>query len=274
MATSTGIVVLVIILLLLLLATILSVFNDTANYLYATFGFFLKRNQPLAAKHRNILCKYSSYYNFLPVKDQQKFQQRIQRFMYSKQFIMRGSGEVTDVMRVLISACAVQLTFGLPKVYLSHFHKILIYPDSYYSQITRKYHIGEVNPRLGMIILSWKNFLEGFGSGNLTLNLGIHEMAHAIHLENRIRNDEFNFLDADCLQQMEEIMACEVPKIRNGEKHFFRSYAGTNEYEFFAVALEYFFGRPEEFSKALPELYKVLTRLLNQDPMELYGVCS
>lgn len=216
--------------------------------------------------------KYSTYYNLLPHQDQQKFQQRVQHFMYSKQFIPRSLKEVTDVMKVLISASAIQLTFGLPKVYLTHFDKILIYPDSYYSRITRKYHVGEVNPRLGIIILSWKNFLAGFGSSGQTLNLGIHEMAHAMHFENRMRNNEFNFLDPESLEKMEGITATELPKIRRGDVHFFRVYAGTNEYEFFAVALEYFFGKPVEFKEQLPELYQVLTQLLNQDPIALYKI--
>ena len=47
---------------------------------------------------------------------------------------------------------------------------------------------------------------------------------------------------------------------------FLRSYAGTNEAEFFAVAVEYFFERPQEFQTALPELYGTLGSLLRQDP--------
>ena len=51
----------------------------------------------------------------------------------------------------------------------------------------------------------------------------------------------------------------------------FRSpYAGANEYEFFAVALEYFFEKPTEFKSALPDLYDTLKKLLNQDPISLY----
>lgn len=173
-------------------------------------------------------------------------------------------------MRVLISATAIQLTFGLPQIYLTHFDKILIYPDSYYSRITWKYHVGEVNPRMGMIILSWKSFVDGYADLTDSLNVGIHEMAHAIHFENRIRNEEFDFLDTQGLRELEKITARELPRIRNGEVHFFRSYAGTNEHEFFAVALEYFFEKPVEFKKSIPDLYGTLSRLLNQDPIALY----
>ena len=40
----------------------------------------------------------------------------------------------------------------------------------------------------------------------------------------------------------------------------------ANEHEFFAVAVENFFERPQEFKNAIPELYSILSKLLNQDP--------
>jgi MtfA peptidase len=45
-----------------------------------------------------------------------------------------------------------------------------------------------------------------------------------------------------------------------------RAYAGTNQPEFFAVAVEYFFELPREFKQDLPELYAVLSAMLRQDP--------
>lgn len=192
--------------------------------------------------------------------------------MHSKRFIPRGFKTVSDEMRVLISATAVQLTFGLPQIYLAHFDKILIYPDAYYSTINKKYHVGEINPRMSAIILSWKSFVEGYADPNDSFNVGIHEMAHAIHFENRIRNSEFDFLDRESLKALERITNEEMPKLRRGEVHFFRSYAGTNEHEFFAVALEYFFEQPVEFRDSLPQLYHTLCKLLNQDPARLYSI--
>lgn len=262
--------ILVGILLLGLGVAIYSVFREIFTFFYRTIHTTVKKYQPLAAAHQSILRKYCAYYNLLSYEGKQRFQKRVQRFMYSKQFIPRVYKEVTDEMKVLISASAIQLTFGLPHIYLANFDKILIYPDAYYSHITWKYHLGEVNPRMGMIILSWKSFVDGFANLTDCLNVGIHEMAHAIHFENRIRNGEYDFLDSKGLQELEKITARELPKLQSGEIHFFRSYAGTNEHEFFAVALEYFFERPVEFKKSLPDLYGTLSRLLRQDPIELY----
>ena len=63
----------------------------------------------------------------------------------------------------------------------------------------------------------------------------------------------------------------EIVRIQRGQHAFLRSYAGTNEAEFFAVAVEYFFERPQEFQTALPELYGTLGGLLRQDPAVQVG---
>ena len=248
-----------------------SIFNDIYVYIYDQIKYSLKVRQPLKNSRRLILNQYSAYYKVLPVDKKQAFEKRVQRFIYSKKFISRSSLPVSEAMRVLISASAIQLTFGLPEIYLSHFDKILIYPDSYYSQITKKYHLGEVNPRAGVILLSWNHFVHGYADLTDSFNVGLHEMAHAIHFENRIKNEEFDFLNKDALATLNTITSREIPKIKNSEPHLLRPYAGTNEYEFFAVSLEYFFEQPKTMSEQHPDLYQTIAILLRQDPLKLYN---
>ncbi len=266
--------VVAILLLVGLLAAIIKLFSDILRQVCAYVIPLFKRYAPISEVHRNILEKYSAYYNVLNSPQKIVFEKRVQRFMYSKTFIPRSVSKVTDEMRVLISASAVQLTFGLGRIFLAHFDKIMIYMDAYYSSITQKYHLGEVNPRAGIIVISWKSFVDGYANISDSLNLGIHEMAHAIHFENRIKNEEYGFLNDDALKQLEIITLREMKKINAGEEHFLRSYAGTNGYEFFAVALEYFFENPVDLRKAIPDLYATLTRLLQQDPINLYKLAT
>lgn len=243
---------------------------DIYLYFKRSVNYQVYTHQPLATQYKNILAKYCAYYNVLTYSDKKEFERRLKRFMYSKQFIPRSIPAVTNEMRVLISATAVQLTFGLREIYLANFDKILIYADQYYSHINQRYHLGEVNPRAGIIVLSWRSFVEGYGDLTDSFNLGIHEMAHAIHFENKIKNEEVDFLDRQALAQLDIIAEREMPQIKNGG-HFLRPYAATNEYEFFAVALEYFFEQPLQMKQVLPDLYDVLRNLLNQDPLNLYN---
>lgn len=234
------------------------------------FGDFLNRYLLIARLdplYKRPLHKYLKYYQALSPSDKILFEKRVQKFINQKRFISRGAGEITDEMKALISGAAIQLTFGHPSIYLAHFKKILIYPDSYYSEISKRYHKGEVNMG-GLIVLSWKNFVEGYADNEDGRNVGLHEMAHALRLENAISNTEYGFLDEKILKIWSELCNQEMEKMNNGEAGFFRAYAGTNGHEFFAVAVENFFERPGEFQDWNPKLYETLARILNQDPLK------
>ena len=223
---------------------------------------------PVPQNYHDILKKYFPYYQTLSSENKNKFAERVAFFIYSKRFIPRNIDEVTLEAKVLIAATAIQLTFGLTDVYLQHFDKILVYPNDYYSSITKRFHKGEVNPRFGIIVLSWQSFVNGFVSTNDSINLGLHEMAHALRLENIIHNDEYQFFDESLINKFDEY-AHALCNMEYSDDNFFRPYACANEHEFFAVAVENFFERPLEFRSAVPELYRILSKLLNQDPSVL-----
>ena len=223
---------------------------------------------PVPQLYKDILNRHSRYYRALTAADKTRFERKVCNFLYSKRFIPRNMNEVTIEAKVLIAASAVQLTFGLPNIYLQHFDKILLYPNEYYSSITKKYHKGEVNPRFGIIVLSWNHFAAGLSDDKDSVNLGLHEMAHALRLENIIRNEEYKFFDERLIQRFDDF-ARNICKNMETYGNFFRAYACTDEHEFFSVAVENFFERPQLFKSQIPDLYVTLTRLLGQDPLKL-----
>ena len=94
-------------------------------------------------------------------------------------------------------------------------------------------------------------------------------MAHALRLENRVMNHEYNFLNEDVLKKWELRATNTMREIADGSETFFREYGATNREEFFSVAVENFFERPAEFSEKHPLTYQVLCDLLNQNPLTL-----
>lgn len=224
---------------------------------------------PVPQRYREILQKYFPYYQALSADNKSKFEKKVVRFIYGKQFIPRQVDEVTVEAKVLIAASAVQLTFGLPNVYLNFFRRILVYPNDYYSSITKRFHKGEVNPRFGIIVLSWQSFVDGYIQPNDSKNLGLHEMAHALRFENLIRSEDYPPFEAELLQQFDDYAhrVCNDPEFAT--QTFFRPYACTDEHEFFSVAVENFFERSELFRAEMPELYGILVQLLGQDPINL-----
>ncbi len=226
----------------------------------AHLNFILPRY--LHSDYRQYLPELFPFYNKLNPKEKRLFERRMQFFIHSKRFYPRGGlTEIPNKILAKIAGTAVMLTYGYPDVFLVRFHSVLVYPDDYYSKITKKYHRGHVDGR-GIICLSIKALNEGFKNQNDGVNLAIHEMAHAIRLENAIRNQDHGFIPVEDLAAFDRLALAEIRSMKSGNPSFFRSYAKTNRQEFFAVVLENYFERGEAFRKAHPELFLAVSKIL------------
>jgi Mlc titration factor MtfA (ptsG expression regulator) len=204
-------------------------------------------------------------YKMLDEKGRKKFEKRVCRFIRMKNFRAgKNVQAITDEMRLMVAASAIQLTYGYPNVYFQHFQNIILYDQEYYAASTGQYHQGEVNA-LGAIVLSWNNFEAGFSDMTDGRNLALHEMAHALRLTNILDNEEYDFIDRGTMREFEQIALLEMKKIEDKENQFFRIYGATNLQEFFAVAVECFFELPLEFRNYNPRLYQLMTMILRVD---------
>ena len=225
--------------------------------------FYFKLNK-LTPSQLSILRNEFSFYSKLSHKHRMYFEHRVATFINIKQFHSRAGIKPTDEMKVLISATAVMLTFGFRNYLIDLIDTILIYPEAYYSQINKTYHKGETNPQLKTIVFSWADFEHGYKIGDDNLNLGIHEFGHAIHLNASRNNDVsslvfnrgFKYL-TQYLQNHESVRQELIAS------KYFRAYAYTNHFEFFAVLLENFIETPIVFKSQFPELYKYIRQMLN-----------
>ncbi len=231
--------------------------------------YHIRLSRPLSQRYLQPIIKFNHFYNYLPEASRKRFRKKVREFLLNKKFVPRQMPAVTDEMKALIAAAAVQLTFGLPDVILLHFDKILVYPDTYYSTLGRQYHKGEVNPRMGIIVLSWKAFVSGYADPHDGINLGLHEMVHALKFENVIRNGEHHFFNLEEYKKWLDLAKKEIAKIRSGEQTIFRDYAGENEDEFFATCIEVYFEQPHRLYRYNRQLYTTLSNLLNQDTIRL-----
>ncbi len=230
-------------------------------------SFNLLHKTGLSPGEKALLTSKFPYYRFLGYLLKIEFEKRLLFFIHDKKFIIRSRiiSEVTREMQIEIGAIVVQISLGLPALKLMHFNRILIYDDAYYNKITRKMHQGEVN-QMGLIVLSWAHFQKGIENPYDGKNLGLHEFAHAIKLENSIENREYDFISGRLLGKLEKLFNQRRADIKNGLTAL-RPYAGTNLHEFFACGVEWFFEAPRELKDSEPELYKLLCRLLKQDPL-------
>lgn len=159
-----------------------------------------KKQEDLADDHliKSILDWDFPYYAGLSFQLKEVFRMRLKSFLNAKNFYNYATKDPRekDRMRILIAASAIQLTFGHRHLIFENFTTIIIYPDVYRSRMTKKIHHGEVHPA-GAIVLNWKIFEYGISFPNDGRALGLHELSHAFHLENRIENNEFDFIEPE-----------------------------------------------------------------------------
>jgi len=261
---------------------ILSVFFAALGFMFLYYGFkmlemaYVMRNRKpffvhfyiklkrLTPKQRLILVHEFIFYKRLSNKEQQYFEHRVAAIIKDKTFIGRGNFEITDEVKILISSTAVMLTFGFRDFYIGLIDKIFVYPDAFYSNTNQDYHKGELNPKLKALVLSWDDFEQGYNIGDDNLNLGIHEFAHAIHLNSIKEKDVSSTLFKDSFKELTSLLSAnEILRKELIASKYFRAYAYTNQFEFLAVLIEYFIETPLEFKAQFPSIYVKVKQMLN-----------
>jgi MtfA peptidase len=205
-----------------------------------------------------------SYFNDLSKELKWRFVKRTYQFRQLKKFHYIGLESNEDVA-VLVSASAVQVTFGLDNYSLSYFKDIYILADAYHMDNDDELYVGHVAP--DGIYLSWKHFLHGYSQKNDNVNVAVHEMAHALLYNNFFAQYG---IDAHFRLNYEKFSNSTGPILADvitNRRSYLRSYAFSNLHEFWAVSAEAFFEYPQGLKANMPDLYEALCRVLNQDPM-------
>ena len=216
--------------------------------------------------YHSVVSRYLKYYNRLNLEEQRKFLFRTYLFQHSKNFHYIEV-EASAEMPILVSAAAVQLTFGLEKFKLGYFDDIFILRDDYHYGFYSRPFMGHVD-QTG-IYLSWDNFIKGISGQTPNCNVGLHEMGHALAYVNFITQTEEDKHFKKEFTNFSKV-ARPIFTAMQGEagiKNLLGDYAATNYHEFWAVSVEVFFENAVMFRHELPALYEAMVRLLNQDPL-------
>lgn len=213
----------------------------------------------------SILIKRFPYFNSLDAARKDKFLSRLTTFMKTKVFKTHDTRGFTE-MPVLISATAIQFSFGLEEFLLPRFEFIHFYPEEFINtKAPGKFLEGNVSGR--SINISWKHFLQGFFYPDDGQNVGLHEIAHAYYYQNFISKED---IDKEFVNDFSRYSVT-ANKIFEREKmpgnDLYSEYALTNSQEFWAESAEMFFERPAALNAAYPGLYAAMKELLNQDPL-------
>jgi MtfA peptidase len=214
-----------------------------------------------------ILNKRFSYYRLLPQVQKRKFTERLQIFIADKIFKIHDTKGYKE-MPVLISAAAIQLTFGLDKYVLPNFKYIHVYPEEFLG-FHPSIRVLEGNVSGHVINLSWKHFLQGYEDTTDGQNVGLHELSHALYYQTFVveENVDRNFRDTfDDFNNYGNKVFHQESQPGND---LYSEYALKNFQEFWAESVEIFFEKPLQLKNNYPELYAALVDVLNQDPANI-----
>lgn len=218
----------------------------------------------LANKYAAIISGVMPYFNQLNDSNKEKFLKRVYNFRRSKSFHFRGLDSSEGIM-ILVSAAAIQVSFGLKNFLLPFFKDVYILSDAYQAFGSKELYIGHVSPT--GIYISWKHFVHGFGNYSDGVNVALHEMAHALYHENFIKETGIDWDFRNDFKKLPAIFGPTMSQVIVQNKSYLRGYAFTNFQEFWAVSVEYFFENPQGLKNNLPQLYTILCDTLNQDPL-------
>ena len=237
------------------ITSVLRRFNERRHY---------RQFRQVQTYYHSIISTHIRYYNRLSSADQEKFLFRTYLFQKARRFHFIEVQESAE-KPILISAVAVQLTFGLEKYMMNYFRNIFVLKDDYHYGFYSRPFQGHVDH--SGIYLSWDNFLKGIRGLSPNCNVGLHEMGHALTYVNFITQTEVDDHFKKEFRNFSKVARPIYESLQFGVKNVLGDYASTNYQEFWAVSVEVFFENPIRMRHELPELFLAMKQLLRQDPI-------
>jgi Mlc titration factor MtfA (ptsG expression regulator) len=239
------------------------------------------RSRPFPHAWRDILRQYVPQVRQLPADLQLQLKKHIQVFVAEKTFIGCDGLAVTDDMRVAIAAQACLLLLNRRSGYFPELREILIYPSAFAVRRRttdaagvvherRAVHLGESSSR-GHVVLSWDDVVRGAADASDGHNVVIHEFAHQLDQENGDANGAPPMFGRRRIERWTRVFDDAYARLhselqREGAPTL-DPYGASSPAEFFAVATEAFFERPQHLAEAFPDLFSELSRYYRVNPL-------
>lgn len=246
------------------------------------------RRQRIVAKEfpeawREIMQRNVALVARLNERERKRLEDLVQVFLAEKNLEGCGGLELTDEIRVTVATGACILLLGLNHDLYRSVQSVLIYPSTVRpperplgvfevrTQASPSIHplLGEAHLR-GPVILVWDAAKRGCRHPESGHNVVFHEFAHKLDmLDGRVDGTPPLRGSAE-LARWARVCSAAYLELKGlserGERSFMDAYGAHSEAEFFAVATEVFFDRPQHLQHQQPALYDVLRDFYNQDP--------
>ncbi len=224
-------------------------------------------HQPLPESSLAWLEEHVPFYRRLGAEGKSQFEQDVKFVLDEWRFEGVGGVEVTPELQLGVGAGVALLVHGRPDWELSPARTVLFYPEAF----DEAYEGGDFAEFDGMahaqgpIILSKQAVERSWARPDDGNNVVLHELAHLFDFANAFADGVPALLDPASITAWNELARREMRRALVG-RSLLRRYAATNTAEFFAVAVENFFERPEQLARQHHHLFNALVALFNLDP--------
>jgi Mlc titration factor MtfA (ptsG expression regulator) len=216
-------------------------------------------------------------------EEKKHLRELVQVFVAEKHWEGCGGLILTDEIRVTIASQACLLILALPHDLYTNVDSILIYPSSV---LMPEQHLGVFEIRQapvhgpvpilgqahvqGPVIVVWDAIQQDFQHPEHGHNVVYHEFAHTLDMLDGQADGTPPLDGSEQYKRWATVCEREFLRLRalahTGKRTFLDAYGAVNEAEFFAVATEQFFDRPEALQRHSSDLYEVLREFYRQDP--------
>ena len=238
------------------------------------FAFFRRRRRRQLASRafpdewKPHLERNVPFYRTLTDPELSLYLTHVKVIAWEKTFTGVQGMEITDEVRVVISATAARLVLHLDLERYDNLREIVVYPRDYRHPGGDARVLGEATVG-GTVVLSWPSVVAGLKDPRDGLHTAIHEFAHVLDAENTGFNGVPTLRAHEDYRPWAVVLGAHFEKLKKGgksEAKSLRSYGKTNAAEFFAVATEAYFEKPRQMKQHTPELYEQLQTLYGGDP--------
>lgn len=223
---------------------------------------------PFPETWRPILDSKIPFFRSLGDNERETFLDYLKIFAWEKHFFGAKGFEITEEVKVVISACAVRLVLFLDLSYYDRLTEIIVYPQAFQHPNEKGTFLGEAHA-WGTVVLSWSAVLHGLANPCDGHDTALHEFAHVLDRGSGSFHGTPVLRASESYGPWARIMNQHFQKLQSGsavERRVLRNYGGTNEAEFFAVATESFFEKAPQMKSLTPELYDLLKIFYGVDP--------